>query len=94
MNSFPDMQSVVVYGRVDCEYSAAAKELLREQGISFNEIDVAADAQKMTEMIRRTGGRRTTPQIFIDGRHVGGYDDLRNLVDWGGLQNAFNASAP
>jgi len=88
------MQSVVLYGRADCEYSAAAKELLRERGVAFDEIDVASDPRKMTEMLRRAAGQHTTPQIFIDGRHIGGYDDLRQLADWGGLEAATGGAAP
>ena len=86
------MQSVVLYGREDCEYSAAARDLLEQHGIGFDEIDVATDPKKMSEMLRRAGGRHTTPQIFIDGRHIGGCDELRRLADQGGLDNA--ASAP
>ncbi|HET6150838.1 MAG TPA: glutaredoxin 3 [Polyangia bacterium] len=88
------MRSVVLYGRADCEYSAAARELLREQGIAFKEIDVDLEPQKMAEMLRRAAGRHTTPQIFIDGRHIGGYDDLRRLADRGGLDDAAGTSAP
>jgi glutaredoxin 3 len=87
------MQSVVVYGRKDCEYSVAAKELLRRHGVAFKEIEVDGDADRLSEMIRRAGGRHTTPQIFIEGRHVGGYDDLRSLADQGGLDGSADATA-
>lgn len=87
------MHSVVLYGREDCEYSAAAKDLLQQHGIAFDEIDVATDPHKMSEMIRRAGGRHTTPQIFIDGRHIGGCDELRRLADQGGLDSATGATA-
>ena len=87
------MQSVVLYGRDDCEYSAAARELLEQHGIRFDEIDVASDPKKMSEMLRRSGGRHTTPQIFIDGRHIGGCDELRRLAAQGGLDDAAGAPA-
>jgi glutaredoxin 3 len=88
------MKSVVLYGREDCEFSAAAKELLREHGISFSEIDVGAEPGKLAEMIRRANGQRTTPQIFIDGRSIGGHDELRRLADQGGLDAGKDAPAP
>ena len=79
------MNGVVLYGRQDCEYSAAAKAVLHQHAISFKEIDVGAEPSKVAEMIRLANGRDTTPQVFIDGRHVGGYDELRQLADQGGL---------
>ena len=82
------MLSVIVYGREDCEYSEAAKELLRERDVAFKEIDVASSPANMAEMIRRSGGHQTTPQIFINGRHIGGADDLRRFADGGGLDHA------
>ena len=79
------MASVILYGRDDCEYSNVAKQLLFDHGIYFDEIDIDHQYGKREEMIRRSGGRFTTPQIFIDGLHVGGADDLRRLADQGRL---------
>jgi glutaredoxin 3 len=76
---------VVVYSQPFCGYCAAAKRLLEQKGAAFTEIDVTFEAGRRAEMIERSGGRRTVPQIFIDGRHVGGYDDLRALDETGEL---------
>jgi glutaredoxin 3 len=70
---------VVVYTSPFCGYCSAAKRLLTKKGATFNEIDVMFDAARKREMIERSGGRRTVPQIFIGDRHIGGYDDLSAL---------------
>ena len=77
------MADVVLYTKSRCPHCAMAKGLLERKGASYREIDVEADAALRAEMIDRSGGRRTVPQIFIDGVHVGGSDDLHAL-DAGG----------
>lgn len=69
------MNQVVIYSKNYCPYCARAKHLLSRKGIAFEEIDVTFDAEGQQEMIARSG-RRTVPQIFIDGVHLGGSDDL------------------
>jgi glutaredoxin 3 len=71
-------ERVIVYSQPFCGYCSAAKRLLNEKGAAFTEIDVMAEPGRRDEMIARSG-RRTVPQIFIDGRHIGGYDDLSAL---------------
>jgi glutaredoxin 3 len=61
-----------------------AKRLLTQKGVTFAEVDVVRDPSRRPEMERRSG-RRTVPQVFIDGRHVGGCDDLYALDQRGGL---------
>ena len=73
------MPVVEVYSKDWCPYCTRAKSLLQRKGVSFQEIDVTTDRRLEREMIRRAGGRRTVPQIFIDGVHVGGSDDLHAL---------------
>ena len=72
------MPKVVLHTKDYCGFCARAKELLNSKGVEFTEIDVTHDAVLQAEMIKRSG-RRTVPQIFIDGRHVGGFDDLAAL---------------
>ena len=73
------MPHVVVYTRPDCPYCDRAKELLRSKGVEWEEIDVDAELERRAEMMERSGGGRTVPQIFIDGVYVGGSDDLAAL---------------
>ena len=87
------MTRILLYTTPLCGYCRAAKQLLRGKGLDFEEIDVAYDADKRVEMIDRAQGLRTVPQIFIHGRHVGGYDELAALERAGKL-DAWLADAP
>ncbi|GLK54690.1 glutaredoxin 3 [Methylopila capsulata] len=79
------MPTVTIYSRVGCPYCDMAKSLLRQKSVAFDEIDVGRAPDRRPEMIAKSGGRTTVPQIFIDGRHVGGCDDLYALDEGGGL---------
>lgn len=87
------MTPILLYTTQFCGYCRAARRLLRDKGLEFEEIDVAFDAEKRAEMIERTGGLRTVPQICIHGRHVGGYEELAALEHQGKLE-AWLANAP
>jgi glutaredoxin 3 len=73
------MAKVEMYTTMWCGYCARARNLLTRKGIAFEDIDIEADGTKRDEMIERAGGRTSVPQIFIDGVHVGGSDDLMAL---------------
>ncbi|MCC5975542.1 MAG: glutaredoxin 3 [Rubellimicrobium sp.] len=73
------MPAVEIYTTPFCGYCHAAKRLLTQKGVSFSEIDLSTQPDKRGEMVTRANGGRTVPQIFIDGRHVGGCDDLYAL---------------
>jgi glutaredoxin 3 len=79
------MADIEIYTSPYCGYCHAAKRLLATKGVTYTEIDVIAAPDRRPEMMRRAGGRHTVPQIFIDGRHVGGCDDLHALDRAGGL---------
>jgi len=79
------MARVEVYSTLFCPYCARAKSLLEKKGVDFIDIDVIADAGKREEMVARSGGRQTVPQIFIDGEHIGGSDELATLERAGKL---------
>jgi glutaredoxin 3 len=79
------MAEVIIYSTRFCPYCHAAKRLLRDKGVQFTEIDVTFDPETRRRMTELAGGRHTVPQIFIDGRHIGGYDDLSALDRAGGL---------
>ncbi|HET9916435.1 MAG TPA: glutaredoxin 3 [Candidatus Binatia bacterium] len=72
------MAQVIIYTTNWCPYCNAAKALFRSKSVEFEEIDVTDDPKKRMEM-ERLSRRRTVPQIFIDGRPIGGYDDARML---------------
>ena len=79
------MAKVEMYTTMWCGYCARARNLLQRKGVDFEDIDVEADTSKRTEMVQRAGGRTTVPQIFIDGVHVGGSDELAALERAGKL---------
>ena len=79
------MEPVEIYTTPTCGYCAAAKRLLKTKGVAFTETDVSFDPALRAAMVDRAGGRRTVPQIFIGGAHVGGCDDLYGLDDAGKL---------
>lgn len=79
------MARVEIYTTPTCGYCAAAKRLLTARGAALVEIDVSRDSALRAAMVDRAGGQRTVPQIFIDGRHIGGCDDLYDLDGQGGL---------
>jgi len=70
---------VELYTTMFCPYCSRARSLLQKKGVSFDDIDVMMDDDKRAEMIERAGGRRTVPQVFIDGQHIGGSDELAAL---------------
>lgn len=73
------MAEVVIYTKPGCPYCAMAEALLAKKGVDYREIVASNDPEKKQEMIQRSNGRMTFPQIFIDGKHVGGSDDLHAL---------------
>lgn len=79
------MANVTLYTSPLCGFCHAAKRMLADKGVSYAEIDVAADPSKRQEMMSRANGRHTVPQIFIGDTHVGGYDDMAALERTGKL---------
>lgn len=83
---------IVIYVTAWCPYCSAARALLRSKAAPFTEIDVDREPGERREMVARSG-RQTVPQIFIDGRHIGGYDDLAAL-DRAGQLDPLLAATP
>jgi glutaredoxin 3 len=79
------MKSVLVYSTRICPYCMMAKRLLSSKGVPYEEVLVDVDGTRRGEMLQRSGGRRTVPQIFVGECHVGGYDDLAALERAGQL---------
>ena len=72
------MNRIEIYTRSWCPYSIRARSLLQSKAVEFDEIDVTTDVEREAEMISRAG-HNSVPQVFIDGEHIGGYDDLAAL---------------
>jgi glutaredoxin 3 len=79
------MARVEIYTKFGCPYCFRAKRLLDEKGVDYEEYEINSLPGKRDEMLARANGRTTVPQIFIDGRHVGGSDDLAELERSGRL---------
>jgi glutaredoxin 3 len=79
------MANVEIYTKAFCPYCARAMQLLDTKGVAPTEYDITLGGPKRTEMIERSGGRVTVPQVFVDGRHIGGSDDLAALDRDGSL---------
>lgn len=84
------MAEVTIYTTTYCGFCRRAKELLDAKGMPYDDIDVSNDSAKRHEMEERSG-RKTVPQIFIDGKHIGGCDELYALEKEGSLDQLLNS---
>jgi glutaredoxin 3 len=87
------MAKVEIYSTMFCPYCARVKGLLTAKKVAFEEIDLLETPGRRDEMLERSGGRQTVPQIFIDGEHIGGCDDLLALERAGKLDPKLAAGA-
>ncbi|MDP7062645.1 MAG: glutaredoxin 3 [Planctomycetota bacterium] len=79
------MAKIEIYTKTTCPYCVHAKRLLESKGQSFEEINLMESPERTDEMVERAGGRTTVPEIFIDGKLIGGFDDLAALEQKGEL---------
>jgi glutaredoxin 3 len=86
------LATVEIYTKFGCPYCVRAKRLLDGKGAAYTEYDITMGGPKRAEMIQRANGRITVPQVFIDGHHVGGSDDLAALDARGGLDPLLKAA--
>ncbi len=87
------MPKIEIYTQALCPYCARAVRLLTQKGVSFDEIDAPSGSAARAEAVRRSGGRVTVPQIFIDGQAIGGCDDLLALDAAGKLDPLLHKAA-
>jgi glutaredoxin 3 len=85
---------VEIYTTTYCPFCTRAKSLLKSKNIAFVEIDVTEDDALREKMIELSGGRRSVPEIFINGKIIGGFDELKALNDAGKLDGLLAESAP
>jgi glutaredoxin 3 len=78
------MRKIVIYTTPSCPYCADAKELLNKKGVKYEEIQVDKDPDKLAEMVKLSN-KRSVPQIFINNKSIGGFDDLSKLATSGEL---------
>ena len=79
------MAKIEIYSKDVCPYCTMAKRLLQNKGQEWEEINLSREPERTDEMQQRSGGRMTVPQIFLDGKLIGGYDDLAALESAGEL---------
>ena len=87
------MAKVEIYTSMLCGYCHAAKRLLKQKGVDYMEYDVGCDAEKRAKMTELAGGRTSVPQIFINGAHIGGCDELFALERDGKLSEMLEKAA-
>ncbi|MEW5686286.1 MAG: glutaredoxin 3 [Pseudomonadota bacterium] len=87
------MPQITIYTKPYCPYCIRAVDLLEKKGVAFTEIEAAFDPEKRQEMIQRSNGRMTFPQIFIGEQHIGGCDDMMALEREGRLDPLLQAAA-
>lgn len=85
------MSAVTIYTRAYCPFCTRAVSLLKKKGVDFNEIDAGMDPDKKQEMIQRSNGGRTFPQIFVGEEHIGGCDEMMALERSGKLDKKLAA---
>ena len=84
------MKKVVIYTGPMCNFCSAAKHLLNKKKVSYEEINIGYDEKKRDEMLKKSNGAKTIPQIFICGNHIGGYVELKALENKGELDILLN----
>lgn len=87
------MATVEIYTTPLCPFCWRAKRLLSDKGVDFEEIDLWAEPKRREEMLSRADGRRTVPQVFIDGRGIGGSDELAELERCGDLDRLLDGQS-
>jgi len=85
MSESKKQAQILIYSRDMCPYCDAAKNLLKQKGVKFEEINISEKPELRDEFIKKAAPRRTFPQIFIDDKSVGGFDDINELEQKGEL---------
>ena len=80
------MKKITIYLTQTCGFCHVAKRLLEKSGISYYEIDISSDLEGRKEMMKKSNGMQTVPQIFVNNKHVGGFSELYILQQSGGLE--------
>ena len=86
---------IIIYTSNNCSFCRSAKEIFKEKKLKFKEINISKNDKLKNEMIKKSNGMMTVPQIFVNSKHIGGYEDLINLEgskkkNWDGLDAIIN----
>ena len=81
------MKKVIIYSTATCPYCIKAKQLLKSKNVDYEEVRIDKHPELIAEVVKKSGGKKTVPQIFIDDYHVGGCDDLYALDKKGELDS-------
>ena len=73
------LYKIIIYTSDNCSFCHSAKEIFKEKKLKFEEINISKDYKLKNEMIKKSNGMMTVPQIFINSKHIGGYEELINL---------------
>lgn len=80
INNVTDLKNIVIYTKKDCPYSVSAKNLLKHAGFAYKEIAVSVDSPEFLNMVKLSGGVSNTPQIFINNKHIGDFNALKQFL--------------
>ena len=80
-------KEIIIYTSKYCSYCNKAKSLLKNKDVKFQEVDITDNQEIRLDVMQKSGGKKTVPQIFISGKHIGGFDDLKLLDDSGALND-------
>ena len=83
----PKQASIVIYSKTTCPFCDAAKNLLTQKGVGYEEINLDEDPSKAQEMLAKSNNQKSVPQIFIGDTHVGGFDELKAVDGKGELES-------
>jgi glutaredoxin 3 len=86
-----DSPAVIMYATAWCPYCMRARSLFERLGVGYKEIAVDEEPEQRADMVTRSGGHRTVPQIFIGDRHIGGFDELNALEHSGELRTLLSS---
>ena len=75
------MSKVIIFGTANCSYCDMAKKLCEKLKVTYSYYDIAADAKAMNYLMDELGMFKTVPQIFVDGKHIGGFNELKELLN-------------
>ncbi len=88
------MKKIIIYSTLICPYCIKAKQLLESKNVDYEEVRIDQHPELVADVVKKSGGQKTVPQIFIDDYHAGGCDDLYELEKEGRLDSLLGITSP